>query len=227
VQSTTFIVANTPSVDWVTAASGLLGVILGAALSYFVTYRFERRRTRDDRLAKSFSLVFAVMKIADDLTKMERDVCAALEAAKAQGGDVWTKLRPGIGYSEPITIPSEDLTVVALTRDQDLTLQVSEVEAAHRIYLVSMKKFQSLKDKFESFGFHVAVKGETVTFEADEAQMVRASPTIIELRTLSQSICEGLPPAASQAREIAAKLGPHLKRHYKFKHFVEMSFPDS
>jgi len=228
-QGTTFIVESAQSIDWVTASSGLLGVVLGAGLSYFVTYRFERRRVHDDRLTKSFSLVFAVMKIADDLTKMEGDVQAALAKALAQGveGEVWTKLTFGVGYSEPISIPPEDLTVVALTRDQHLTMEISETEAAHRIFLDSMRALQSLQDKFESFGFHKAVDGETVTFEADQEQLARAAPTIIRLRTLSQSMCAGIPQAAKQARELAGKLGPHLKSHYKFKHFVQMTYPDA
>ena len=206
-QDTTFIVANAPSVDWITAGSSMLGVILGAGLSYFVTWQFEHRRIRDDRLAKSYSLIFALMKIADDLTKIESDIHAALAKAKLQGveGDVWTKLTFGVGYSEPITIPPENLTVVALTRDQDLTIQISEVESAHRIYLDSIKAFRALQEKFETFGLHTAVEGETVTFEADDTQSVQIGPTLIQLRSLSQSICASVPAAAEQARAVSAK----------------------
>lgn len=227
-QGTTFIVGSATNVDWLTAATGLLGVLLGAALSYFVTYQFERRRTRDDRLAKSYSLVFAIMKIAEDLTKMEDDVRTSLRKAKAQGveGELWTKLTFAVGYPSAISIPSEDLTVVALARDQDLTRQVTEVEAAHQIYLEAMRKFQHYLDKFEALGLHTGMQEETVSFEADRAQLVQAGPTLIRLRTLSHSICEGVPRAARQAREVATRLGPHLKAHHEFKHFIELSYPE-
>lgn len=222
-------IASAPNVDWVTAATGLIGVVLGAALSYFVTYQFERRRTRAQQLAKSFSLMFAVMKIADDLTKMEGEIRAAVAKADAAGvrGEVWTKLTISVGYSEPIAIPADDLAIVALTRDQELTTQVGEIESAHRIYTEAVRALAAQQEKFEAFGLHTAVDGQTVTFEANEAQLVRAGPTIIRLRTLAESLCTGVPRAAKQARAVAAKLGPHLKRHYKFKHFIELRFPET
>jgi hypothetical protein len=226
VPDTFIIVGGLQSVDWLTLGSGIVGVVLGAALSYFVTYQFERRRLQNERLARSYSLVFAVQKITDDLTKMERDIRAGIATAKAAGveGEVWTKLRFGVGYSEPITIPAEDLTVVALTRDNDLTTQIGEVENSHRIFLDSIRTLQALMEKFESFELQTSVQGEIVSFEADAAQQALIAPTLIRLRTLSQSVCSNLPAAAAQARDVAARLGPHLKDHYKFKHFVVMTF---
>lgn len=212
---------------WLDAASGLLGVILGAGLTYFITYQFERRRVRQERLGRSYNLFFAVLKIADDLCKMELDLKAGLARAEAAGikGEVWTKLTSSIGFSDPIVIPPEDLAVVALTRDNDLTLKISEMEAAHRIYTTSMRKLDDLRDKFETFEVHSGMEGETVTFVADETQLARIGPTIIRLRTLGESIAKDLPDAAFAARCVAEKLGPHLKKYYKFKHFISMSFP--
>lgn len=214
--------------DLLNAGAGLVGVVLGAALTYFVTYQFERRRAHDERLGRSYGLLFAVLRIADELTKMEIDLRAAIERAKTMGTtELWTVMTSSIGYSEPIRIPPEDLSVVALTQDMNLTTQIGESESAHRIYTQSLQKLDELKAKFEAFGLHTNVEGQIVSFEANSEQFVRVGPTVIQLRTLSESIAEALPKAAEKARSVAERLGPHLKKYYKFKHFITLSFPSA
>jgi len=223
------LVEAAPAFDWLNALTGLAGVLLGGLITYFVTYQFEKRRTNDERLGRSYSVMFAVLQIADDLTKMEQDITAGLAKAAATDppAEFWTKMPTSVGFSDPIVIPSADLTVVALSRDQGLTKEVGEVEAAHRIYVQSMLRLEQLREQFQSFGLGTDVQGNTVGFEANEAQLVQIAPTLIQLRTLGDAIAEGVPPAAKQARSVAERLGPHLKSHYRFKHFISLSFPQA
>ncbi|MFL6724818.1 MAG: hypothetical protein ACJ8E3_08180 [Sphingomicrobium sp.] len=221
------VVEAAPAFEWLNAWIGLAGVLLGGLLTYLVTYQFERRRTKNERLGRAYSLMFAIIKLSDDLTKMEQDVQSGIAKAEAAGvhGELWAKMPINIGHSDPVSVAAEDLTVVALTRDTDLTTQIGEVEAAHRIYTQCFRRLDELRIEFRSFGLETAVEGETVSFEADHAQLVKIAPTLIQLRTLSDAVATGLPDAAKQARDVAERLGPHLKKFYKFKHFLVLSFP--
>lgn len=139
---------------------------------------------------------------------------------------MWNWLVTSIGYPEPITIPADDVTVVALTRDQTLTSQILEVEAAHRIFLACMNALDGQRNKFEAFGLQSkATKKGTVSYVWNEEDNARVLPTITRLQTLSKSLCEDLPKSARKARQVSEKLGPHLKQHYKFKDFVETKWP--
>jgi hypothetical protein len=215
--------------DWVNAGSGLLGVFLGAALTYIATYQFERRRDHKAQRGSAYNLLFAVLRIADDLTKMELDLRNAIAKAEMTGaqGEIWTTMTSSIGYADPVSIPASDLALIALTRDTALTTEIGESEAAHRIFLQSLSRLEALREKLDSFGLQTRIDGQIVSFEANEAQLARIGPTLIQLRTLSNSIAEGLPKAAAKARSVAERLGPHLKKHYKFKHFMSLSFPAS
>jgi hypothetical protein len=222
------VIEAAPAFDWLNALTALAGVLLGGSLTYFVTWQFEQRRKKENVLGRSYSLMFAIMKFADDLTKMEQDLHTGIAKAEAAGvyGELWAKIPINVGYSDPVSIPAGDLTVVALTRANDLTTQIGEVEAAHRIYTQCFRRLDELRVEFRSFGLETGVEGETVSFEADQTQLVKIAPTLIQLRTLSAAIAEGLPRAGNQARAVAQQLGPHLKKHYKFKHFVSLSFPE-
>lgn len=198
-------------------------MVLGAGLTYFVTNRLEARRLKEQQLGQAYSLFFAVQKMFDDLVKLLRHIAEAKAQAKAEGfsGPLWAILDDVVGYSEiKLSISPDGLALVAATKDVDLLMGVREVESAHRIYLEAIHTLAELRKGLESSGLQTAVEGKTVSYGATPEQYAKIAPTIIRLETLSASIDTGLPEAVERAREISERLGPHLKEHYKFKHFI-------
>lgn len=213
--------------DWASAANSLLGVLIGAALTYLITRSFERGRIKDLQLGQAYSLVFAIQKMTDDLLKLDQSIKRARAEAKDAGfeGPLWTILDDVVGFSDSdISIPEEALALVAMTKDVELLLGVQEVQSAHRIYLSVLQTLAEQRRKLESFGLQTAVEGKTVSYGATPEEFAKVAPTIIRLEGLSKSLEEGLPKAVSHARDISSRLGPHLKKYYKFKHFISMSF---
>jgi hypothetical protein len=220
------IVERAAGFDWLSAASPLIGVILGAALTYFVTNRFEERRLREQQLGQAYSMFFVVQKMFDDLVKLLRHIAETKAQAEAEGfkGPLWTILDDVVGYSDTgLTISPDGLALVAATKDVDLLMGVREIESAHRIYLEAIHKLAELRAKLESSGLQIAVEGKTVSYGATPEQYAKIAPTIIRLETLSKSIESGLPEAVARARQVSERLGPHLKKHYKFKHFISVA----
>src|SRR4051794_28551297 len=88
--------------DWLNAASTLLGVILGAGLTYLVTSRSEAKRTKEQQLGQAYSLLFTVQKMSDDLLKLQRLISESrAEAAKQDlQGPLWQIIDQVVGYSD-------------------------------------------------------------------------------------------------------------------------------
>jgi hypothetical protein len=216
--------------DWLNPASTLMAVLVGAALTYFSTHIFERRRINEERLARAYGIIFAVHKMTNDLIKLNDHLAQCIGEATQAGisGPTWTKISDIIGFSDSeVSIPPEDLAIVAITRDVEMVTEIREIEAAHHSYIKSMFKLSELRQKLDASGLHTAVQGQVVSFEATPDEYLKIAPTIINLETLTNSLLEGLPRAVLQAKNVASKLGPHLKSYYKFKHFIVLAFPGS
>lgn len=222
-----FNIQTANSFDWLSAASALIAVILGAVLTYFVTNRFETKRAKEQQLGQAYSLLFAVQKMSDDLVKLQQTIVETREKAKAAAveGPLWALMDDVVGYSRTsYSISPESLALVAQMKDPGLLMGVMEVESAHRIYIESLRKFGELRGKMESSGLQAAVEGQTVSYAATPEEYARIAPTIIRLETLSQSFEEGVPRAVENARVISERLGPDLKKHFKFNHFMTIAF---
>jgi hypothetical protein len=213
--------------DWFGAVSTLLGVLLGAALTYFVTRRIEASRTKEQQLGHAYSLLFTVQKMSDDLVKLERLIAEIKAEAKREGveGPLWTILDDVVGYSKAeMSVSPEGLALVALTKDTDLLMGVMEVESAHRIWLTSLHRLAELRAKMDSSGLQTKVEGKIVSYGATPEQYAKIAPTIIRLETLSKGIETGLPKSVETARFVSERLGPLLKKHFQFKHFMSIAF---
>lgn len=212
--------------DWLNALSTLLGVLLGAALTYFVTSRFEEKRLKEEQLGRAYALLFALQKMTDDLFKLHRQILVARARAAAGGfeGPLWAILDDVVGYSgASVAITPEALALVAMTKDVDLLMGVREVETAHCIYLEALSKISQLRAKLEDSGLQIAAEGNEISYAATSEEYPRIAPTIIRLQGLSDSIEERLPHAVEHARQIGERLGPQLKKHFGFKHFMSLT----
>jgi hypothetical protein len=80
--------------DWINPVVNLMAVILGAALTYFTTRAFERRKDRSERRAQAFELLLKLQDLINGALAINRQLKRGIAAAEAAGvdGPTWTKL---------------------------------------------------------------------------------------------------------------------------------------
>ena len=218
-----------PLIDWINPVSTLLAVLVGAGLSYWSTTYLDRRKDKDIRLGQAYALMFQVQSMTDDLVKLARQIALARQSApqEAAGVPLWMILDDIVGYTEREAITPESLALVAVTKDVELLVGIQEVEAAHRIYLDCFARMAELRRNLESTGLQSSAHGNCVTYVASQEDYPRVAPILIRLEQLSQELEVRLPEATQHARVISAKIGPLLKTHFRFEHFVSLVIDDA
>lgn len=178
---------------------------------------------------EAYSLLFTVQKMSDDLLKLQRLISESKAEAAKHGveGPLWQIIDQVVGYSDnEKSLSSDGLALVAQTKDADLLMGVMEVESSHRIRLATLHKLTEVRTKFEAetAGLEVAVQGQTISYGATAEEYAKIAATLIRLGTLSTALEDGLPEAVERARSVGERLGPHLKKHFKFEHFMQLSY---
>jgi hypothetical protein len=215
--------------DWSDPIVNLGAVLLGSILAWSTSYFFEKTKEKQQNLAIGYSLMFKVQEQADEIWQLEKAVHDATSGAHRDGveGPLWTKLNNIVGFNRshnPIT--SEELALLARTKDQKIVIDVREVESGHRILKSILDEISSLKKEIEKLDLGTAVEGKVVTFEVTKQQYPKVAPFLIGLEELSEHLDKMLPSVSTHARKTATALGPFLKKNYRFKHFISLAFAD-
>ena len=206
----------------------LMAVFLGAMLALGTTYFFEKRQVHQRELGVAYSLIFKIQYLVDQIVKMDNGIGLQIRNARQSGfsGGAWQIITDFVGFKEPSeSIFADELALIARTKDVELVTKVRELESGHSILLNSLSKICELRVKLSEAGVGHFVDGRTVSYAISEDELPAIAPIIINLDDLSASFESMIPRIAQQARETAGKIGGHLKSHYKFQHFISLSFP--
>lgn len=205
-----------PEPAWLNPVTNFIALIIGAALSYFVTWKFERRRERREQKGQAFGLVFTLQDACNDLmqlTNILRAISIERSAELAAGTPLWQMMPISFGWDKVITITPEQLTLLANTKDNSLVLKV---QAAMRV--------SELKLELAKSGLATGASGDVVQFEVSRREHAQLAPIISQLEALCLKLGDDLGEATHRAMECAEAVPKKLKEFYKFDHLVGLSF---
>ena len=216
--------------DWSDPLVNLGAVLLGSILAWTTSYFFERKKEKRESLAIGYSLMFKVQEQADEISQLEKAIHDSSSGAKNEGveGPLWTKLNNIVGFNrsnDPVS--SEELALVARTKNQNMVMGIRELESGHRILKSILDEIANLKGELEKLDLGKAVDGKVVTFAVTEQEYPRVAPFLIGLNELSEHLDEMLPRVSAHARKTATELGPFLKKSYGFAHFISLTFGEA
>jgi hypothetical protein len=221
------ITIGSPDPAWTGPLVNFAAVLLGGALTWSTTYYFEREKQRDQKLATAYSLLFKVQHYVNEIMQIRDLVGESVAAAERSGatGPLWTKVVEPVGFSEKsIPISPDELSLLARVGDVELTMEVRDLESGHSILRSALDRMFALRRELRDAQPGSSADGRTISFEVDEKSYPGVAPTLINLADLSTHLESAIPRIASQAIKTGNQLGPALKRHYKFGHFIALSF---
>lgn len=212
--------------SWIEPAVSVGAVLLGAALAWGTSYYFENKRLKQAKKGIAYSLVFKVLLLADEVWKLNREISSAM--GRPEDGDakspLWTRLQDVIRFDEnPERITAQELALVADTRDADLVMKVLEFQSGHSILMQAIGRIQELRNQLNDLDLAQSVDGRTVSFGGPVEEYPKYAHIFIHLNDLSDGLETQAARIANTGRELAGKLGPHLKRFYNFDHFVTLT----
>ena len=117
--------------------TNLVALLIGAALIYYVTWNFEKRREKREQKAQAFALIFSLQRICNDLmqlTNVLRRISIDRAQELASGVPLWQLMPINFGWDDEIIIRPDELALLAGTGRNDLVIKVQEASSAHRIY---------------------------------------------------------------------------------------------
>ena len=220
---------NNAEPSWFNPATNFIALLIGGALTYYVTWNFERRREKREQKSHAFALIFSLQRICNDLmqlTNVLRSISNERAQELASGTPLWQFMPISFGWDEDVIIRSEELAVLAGTRRNDLVVKVQEASAAHRIYTRAATRVGELKLELMKSGLAASATEEVITFTATETEYAGIAPIITQLAALCDKLGGDLAEATHQATECATLVPPALKDHYKFDHLVGLVFDD-
>jgi hypothetical protein len=209
--------------SWVEPAITMLAVFVGGALSYFVTRRLDSGKEKKQALNEAYGLLTVLLRLADDITKIEQHVRECLEQTRAQGAGApeWMRIVDLVGLdASPIELSPSQIALVSALHDSTLLMNVMEVAAARRILLQRFTKMMHLRDKLAEQGGIVNNEGLAVSFEFSGHGPW--TPILLNLHTISKNIALDGGRMRAHSQETMVKIGPALKAHYKFKKFYDL-----
>lgn len=214
---------------WFDPLTNFLALLIGAGLSYFVTWSFENRRDKREQKSQAFGLIFAMQRICNDLlqlTKLLQQISLDRAEEIASGIPLWQLMPISFGWDEEIIIRPAELALLAETRRNDLVTAAQEAEAAHRIYTRAARRVGELKLELMNSGLAASSSGEAVTFAATETEYASIAPIITQLEALCTKLGDDLAEATHSAMECARGVPRALKDHYKFDHLITLVFDE-
>ncbi|MCK0129501.1 hypothetical protein [Erythrobacter sp. F6033] len=215
--------------EWIDPLVNFLAVLLGASLAWGTTYFFAQKARNENDLAVAYSLVFKVNELCERIYRLDRHISNCVPKNDDGGFEkpAWPRILDVIGFSRPPeAITSNELALVARTKDNELTMAIKELESGHKIAFECFNRIIEYKGVLAESGFATKADGDVVSFEATQEQYAKLAPTFIGLESGGDGLVEMLPGIRKSSQKIAQSLGPKLKEHFGFKHFVAISFPN-
>jgi hypothetical protein len=215
------------SFDWFNALTTVLSVVLGAALAYSATRASERRKERNERIARATLLSLKFGNIADGIFRLDRQLGEGMQKAAAAGvtGPPWTQFEQisAIGdYEEVITV--EDMSVLAEHGYYDLIQGITELRDGHNAIVKGLAQVYQLRDRLAEVMPPNTIEGPVASFEG--VPSAEAVLLIVNLNTLSANILVNLAELKQQARDVAPDIHNKLKSALKVKQFPQVVLPD-
>lgn len=204
-------------------ANSLLLLLLGAGLTFLTQFLFERKKEREQNRRAAWSLLHSVQAMTEALIGLDQVRAESIVIAEAKGRahlSLWQNWQEKIGFGDPaMKFSADELIVLSSMHDGAFTTKVREIESAHRIFL---KAAETLSELRAALGQHCTfATGDTL---ASLNPPPSALPIIMKLDTLSESLESLLPDAVVDAKAVASKIGPRLKKHYKLKKFATLDY---
>jgi hypothetical protein len=216
--------------DWIEPASALAGALVGGLVSYLTTRFFEKQRLREVYRGWAYAVIFKLVRLSNDLEQTHQHFTSCLgDLANIKDNDaIWQRLLDFAGFSDvEIVFSAEELAIVANMKDQQLTMDLMELEAGHRIVTSTLREITTLRQKIADSGLAKEIRGNVVTFVATPEQQAAIGPTLINLDSFAKSLVKNVPELTKLAKTVSTDLGRRIKAHYKFKEFVELNYPSS
>lgn len=218
---------DTTEPAWFNPVTNFIALIIGAALSYFVTWKFERRREKREQKAQAFGLIFLLQSACNDLmqlTNILREISFERSEELAAGTPLWQLMPISFGWDQEFVIKPEELGLLAGTKDNELVMRVQETISAHRIYTRAANRVSELKLEFVNSGLATSSSGQLVSFQVTEQQLAQITPIISQLDALCTKLSGDLAEATHRATECARLVPRKLKEYYKFDHLAGLVF---
>jgi hypothetical protein len=215
------------SFDWLSALTTVLSVVLGAGLAYAATNVLERRKRRNERIAKATLLALKFRTIVDGIFKIDRQLREGMSRAAAAEvhGPSWTQFEEisAIGdYEEIITV--EDMSVLAEGEHYDLIEEITEMRDGHNGVVRALVQVFRLREELAHVMPPNQIRGQVASFEGTLS--AQAAILIVRLTTLSDSILRSICELKEQARKVAPEVHRKLKASLKVKKFLLVTVPE-
>jgi hypothetical protein len=215
-------------VDWIEPLSALSGALIGGLISYLTTRMFEKGRLKEVRQGLAYAVVFKLVRLTNDLEQTQQHLTNCLGPLDeiVPNESLWQKLLDFFGFSDAeIVFSAEELALVASMKNQQLTMNLMELEAGHRIVTSTIRQMAVLRQKIADSGLATQINGNIVTFEGTKEQIASIGPTLINLNSFARSLIGNFPDLTSLGKETSTSLSSAFNTHYKFKNFVHLSYP--
>lgn len=217
-------------IDWVEPTSALVGVLIGGLISYLTTRMFENRRLSEIREGLAYAVIFKLVRLTNDLEQTQQHLTNCLGALDQidTNEPLWQRLLDFFGFSDAeLIFSAEELALVAGMKNQQLTMNLMELEAGHRIVTSTLRQMTMLRQQIAESGLATQISGNVVTFEANQAQMAAIGPTLLNLDSFARSLIGNFPELTILGRQTSTKLCSAMQTHYKLKNFVRLSYPEN
>ncbi len=215
--------------NWAQPVSALAGVIIGGSISFLTTRLFDKRRLKELNQGRAYALFFKLVRLSNDLEQAQEHLktCFGKLDQLDEQEPSWPRLLDFFGFSDAeIVFSAEELALVASMKDQQLTMDLMELEAGHRIVTSTLEQITNLRQKIADSGLAKQINGNVVTFEATQEQMAAIGPTLLNLDSFAKSLIKSVPELTTLSRSTSPRLSAKIKDHYKFKDFVHLSYPE-
>lgn len=209
------------------SGNALIGTLVGAGISAFVSYKLARRATRlererrdEDRLerhrSRAYSLLFKLMRISTDAQRAYEHFEEARQRAIKDGlkGIPWTHLLLIANKPEPVKIDPEELIVVMQFKDDNLLNNVMNIEAMHSSVVEGISVFQGIRRDTTKDMPARFVAGSMVT-ELSAEQRDKLIPRFYEMDTLVQSLDVMITELHMLAQSVLPALGDKIRSELK------------
>ncbi len=202
----------------------MLAVFVGGALSYLTTRLIEGKADKKRALDEAYGLLAALLKMTDDIAKIEQHVRQSLEETREEGRGApeWTRILDLVGLDvTDIRFTPQQIALVSAIHDAPLLMDMMEMEAARRILLQRFTKMMTMREKLAELGGIVESEGLTVSFEFEGNGPW--TPLFLNLHTISKDIALDAGRMKAHAQKTTEKIGPALKSFYKFERFYDLT----
>lgn len=209
------------------AVAGVISYLLAAKASKEVLKRDEAARREKDA-AMAFQLLVKIGKILSSLAALHHQTEQSIKDAEAKGvsGSLWTKVIPIVATDKRVYFEAQEIAVLVKLRVNDEINELLILDDKHNGLLRAMELYSHKRSEFGSrFGANIKSDNAGSTFLTVE-EMLKASPLMVELNALAESIRSGAREDYTTARSVFLKVSKVLRANFSDVGFPEFEAAD-